>query len=179
MEFRPSKQFPEWMRTARKSAFHMELRDAYAVPSESEPLRRFLNGEPPPVYDTSGWTELIRETTDRGLAISRVRVVTVPHSDYQRWLLSVTHENVDAGEDIRYLPRHLAESAHLPSDDWWLFDDELVAFNLVDSEGRPAGYGVTADPSIAAYCSSVKERLSTLAVPFYKYLQQVPVDTLE
>lgn len=85
MEFRQGDSWPELFRAARKTAYHMELRDAYAVPSESEPLRRFLNGEPPAEYDKSDWTGLIRETTRRGVVVSRVRVVTVPHSGYQEW----------------------------------------------------------------------------------------------
>lgn len=161
-------------RAARKSAYHMELRDEYAVSSESEALRRFLNGEPPPECEIIDWLDLIREVTCRGVVVSRVRVVAVPHSGYQRWLLSVTGENVEAGEDIRYLPRHRVDTADLPADDWWLFDDEQVAFNLVDADGRPAGMAVTHDPAIAAYCRSLKERLFPLATPFHKYVRENP-----
>nr|WP_245547051.1 DUF6879 family protein [Nocardia brevicatena] len=94
-------------------------------------------------------------------------MVTVPHSDYQRWLFSITASNVEAGEDIRYLPRHLA--GEVPSDDWWLFDDTKVGFNLVDIDGKPAGAAITIDPGIAAYCRSVKENLWQSAVPFNEY----------
>nr|WP_306363916.1 DUF6879 family protein [Nocardia sp. CC227C] len=94
-------------------------------------------------------------------------MVTVPHSDYQRWLLSVTASNVAAGEDIRYLPRQSA--GEVPTDDWWLFDDEKVGFNLVDEDGRPAGAAITTDAGIAAYCRGVKERLWRLAIPFHEY----------
>ncbi|WP_040775712.1 DUF6879 family protein [Nocardia pneumoniae] len=154
---------------ARTSAFHLEVRDSYAVPEESEPLRRFLNGEPEPLggYDKSDWLDLIAALAGRGVTMSRIRVVTVPHSDYQRWLLSVTGSSVEAGEDIRYVPRHLA--GEVPWDDWWLFDGKRVAFNLVDEAGKPAGAAVTTDPGIAAYCRSVKERLWTVATPYTEY----------
>ncbi|WP_405138252.1 DUF6879 family protein [Nocardia sp. NBC_01388] len=153
---------------AEREAFHLEVRDTYSVPSESEPLRRFLNGEPAlPEYGRRPWTELVQETVGRGVLVSRVRVVTVPHSDYQLWLLSITAGNVAAGEDIRYLPGHLA--GEVPTDDWWLFDDTTVGFNLVDSDGAPAGAAITTDPGIAAYCRRVKEKLWQSAVPFNKY----------
>ncbi|WSJ19361.1 hypothetical protein OG326_18960 [Nocardia sp. NBC_01327] len=103
--------------------------------------------------------------------MTRVRVVTVPHSDYQRWLLSITAGNVDAGEDIRYLPRHLA--GDVPSDDWWLFDGTTVGFNLVDNDGRPSGAAITTDPGIAAYCRGVKEKLWRSAVPFNEYEREL------
>ncbi|MGW4244576.1 DUF6879 family protein [Nocardia sp. NPDC004722] len=176
MEYRGVDDWDYLFDESRESAYHMEVRDTYAVASESEPLRRFLNGEPPPDYDKSEWTDLIREMTGRGVVVSRVRVVTVPHSDYQRWLLSVTDANVEAGEDIRYLPRHLADSVDIPGDDWWLFDGSRVAFNLVDQEGRPAGVAVTTDPEIAAYCREVKDRLLALATPYRKYINESPVN---
>ncbi|MEU1520852.1 DUF6879 family protein [Nocardia rhamnosiphila] len=159
-------------RQAERSAFHLEVRDTYAVPSESEPLRRFLAGEPPTddEFLSRPWTDLVRETTGRGVTVGRVRVVTVPHSDYQRWLLSVTGSNIDAGEDIRYLPRHLAGT--VTPDDFWLFDSHTVGFNLVDHDGKPAGAAVTHDPDIAAHCRSIRDRLWEMATPYTEYVSR-------
>lgn len=155
-------------RTCVRSAFHLEVRDSYTTPSESEPLRRFLNGEPTSAdYAERPWVQFMRETVARGVSVSRIRLVTVPHSDYQRWLLSITASNVAAGEDIRYVPRHLA--GVVPPDDWWLFDEQQVAFNLVDGDGRPSGMAVTTDPGIVSYCLSVRHHLWELAVPYAEY----------
>ncbi|MFE2994060.1 DUF6879 family protein [Nocardia sp. NPDC059246] len=172
MELRQSSVWPELFRQATKSAFHMEVRDTYGVPGEMEAVRRFLNGEPRLPNDESwaAWDGLIREVAGRGVAVTRVRVVTVPHSDYQRWLLTETEDNIQSGEDIRYLPRHLVDADLVPADDWWLFDDSTVAFNLVDEQGRPAGAGVTTDRQIAAVCKAAKDRLWPLAVPFAEYI---------
>ncbi|MET8427903.1 DUF6879 family protein [Nocardia sp. NPDC004860] len=160
-------------REAQREAFHLEVRDSYAVASESEGLRRFLAGEPDTTdYDRRPWAQFMRETTARGVAVRRVRVVSAPHSDYQRWLLSITGSNVAAGEDIRYVPRHLA--GDVPPDDWWLFDGELVAYNLVDDDGWPAGMAVTSDPRIAEYCRRVRDRLWSIATPYAEYVGTVP-----
>nr|WP_231390257.1 DUF6879 family protein [Nocardia sp. CNY236] len=125
-------------------------------------------------YSIRPWTVLIRETVGRGVSVNRVRVVSVPHSDYQRWLLSITDSNVEAGEDIRYLARDLA--GEVPSDDWWLFDDAKVGFNLLDNEGRPAGAAITTDCGIVEYCRSIKERLWSLAIPYREYISGDPVE---
>lgn len=173
MEFRPNDS--AWMdlfTEARKSAFHMEVRDVYAVPEESEPLRRFLAGESDDGYDADDWIELITTLAARGVSMSRIRVVTVPHSDYQRWLLSVTGPSVEAGEDIRYIDRGSVNAADVPTDDWWIFDDEKVAFNLVDPEGKPVGPGITTDPGIVKYCRTVKDRLWRSAVPYSQHITQ-------
>ncbi|MGV9675855.1 DUF6879 family protein [Nocardia sp. NPDC003482] len=160
-------------RECRRSAFHLEVRDAYTTATESEPLRRFLNGEPTPAdYAERPWIQFMRETIARGVVVSRIRVVTEPHSDYHRWLLSITASNIAAGEDIRYVPRHRA--GDVPLDDWWLFDEREVAFNLVDHAGRPAGMAVTTDPGIVGECLSVQRRLWPSAIPFADYVGASP-----
>jgi hypothetical protein len=153
----------------------MEVRDSYAVPEESEPLRRFLAGEPESEdgsYDNDDWIQLITTLAARGVGMSRIRVVTVPHSDYQRWLLSVTGSSVGAGEDIRYIARDSVDRAEIPSDDWWLFDDAIVAFNLTDHDGQPVGPGITTDPGIVEYCRNTRDRLWRLAVHYREHIEQ-------
>ncbi|MBF6358229.1 hypothetical protein IU449_27405 [Nocardia higoensis] len=154
-------------RDARRSAFHLETHDTYNVPAEAEPLRRFLAGEPAEDRSDRPWTRMMLEVTARGVHVSRVRVVTEPLSDYQRWLLSITGVNAAAGEDIRYLPREKAPVRG--PDDFWLFDDRTVAFNLVDAEGKPAGLAVTDDPSIAAVCRFARDTLWQAATPYSEY----------
>ncbi|MFC3964676.1 DUF6879 family protein [Nocardia jiangsuensis] len=165
---------PDWtslLGECRAEAFHLEVRDAYAVPTESERFRRFLEGAPAlPDEHKNRWNDLIRETTARGVIVGRVRVVTVPHTDYHRWLLSVTDSNTAAGEVIRYLPRHLA--GEVPPDDWWLIDNERVVYNLVGADGKPAGLAVTTDPAIVGYSRSVKERPWALAIPYREYISR-------
>jgi hypothetical protein len=136
-------------------------------------LRRFLNGEPELAeYGERPWVAFMRETVARGVAVRRVRIVTVPHSDYQRWLLSITSSNIAAGEDIRYVPRHLA--GDIPPDDWWLFDGARVAFNLVDAEGQPAGLALTEDHRIVEYCIAVRDRLWEIATTYADYVSGKP-----
>ncbi|WP_245925814.1 DUF6879 family protein [Nocardia nova] len=162
--------WPNLFHELTRSAFHLEVRDEYHVPDEESRVRAFLAGEPAP-YSHTPWQDLMRETTARGVTVSRVRVVTEPHSDYQRWLLSVTGSNINAGEDIRYVPRHIA--GQVPPDDWWLMDAQRVVYNLTDSAGVPAGgLAVTTDPEIVEYCLRVRERLWKLAIPYAEYAKQ-------
>jgi hypothetical protein len=165
---------PDWAALFREcvsEAFHLEVRDVYTVPAETGRLGRFLSGRPAlPDDEKDRWNMLIRETTGRGVTIRRVRVVSVPHSDYHRWLLSVTGTNADAGEDIRYVPRHLA--GDVPSDDWWLIDDDRVVYNLVDEHGKPCGLAVTTDRGIIQYARCVKHRLWDMATPYTEYVDR-------
>ncbi|WP_280466118.1 DUF6879 family protein [Nocardia brasiliensis] len=94
-----------------ESAFHIEVRDAYAVPDESEPFRLFLCDEEDDYEWFQDWLAVVKALGQRGATMTRVRVVTEPHSDYHRWHLKTTRLNVEAGEDIRYLSCQMVDSA--------------------------------------------------------------------
>lgn len=168
MRLLPVEAFPELFGQAERSAFHLETRDAYDVADENPQLARYLEGHRDDDYTWfQPWLNLMRDATNRGIAVSRVRIVTVPLPDYHRWLLSITPENANAGENIRYVARHLATG--VPSDDWWLFDDSSVAFNVVDPVGQGAGVAVTDDAHIVGYCCSVRDRLWEMATPYAEF----------
>ncbi|MFD7842084.1 DUF6879 family protein [Nocardia sp. NPDC059764] len=169
MRLVPDEGFPDLLRTCKREAFHLEVLDSYAEPYEHEPLRRFLVGEQDDYAWFQSWAQLVQETAGRGVAVTRVRIVTEPHADYTRFALKVAELNTQAGEDIRYLPRHLA--GEVPPDDFWLFDDELVIFSAF---GEPGGWSgaVTTDPHIAAYCNQLKQRFWSLGVPYAEYISR-------
>lgn len=167
MEFRKTR---ELLQQCRVSAFRLELRDAYAAAGEQEPLQRFLAGQPFDLREWfQDWYDLVRELRAREVTVTRVRVVTEPLGDYQRWLLHLAALADEAGERIYYLPRHLAGAT--PTDDWWLLDDRLVAAPLFDPEGRSVGgSAVTTDPDIVAVCRGARDRLLAGATPYADYV---------
>ncbi|WNF31117.1 hypothetical protein RI138_32230 [Streptomyces sp. C11-1] len=87
-------------------AFHLELRDDYPVPNEEGPYESWLNGTGDDSSSMAPWTQLMKRVTDTGKTVRRVRVVTEPHSSYIRWEYATTYVNEEAGETIRWLPRH-------------------------------------------------------------------------
>ncbi len=159
--------FSDLLQSCEREAFHLEVLDSYAEPHEYEPLRRFLDGELDDYTWFQPWADLIRQTRGRGVAVTRTRIVSVPHTDYTRFCMAVAEFNTQAGEDIRYLPRHLA--GDVPPDDFWLFDDQLVIFSAFGASGAWSG-AVTTDPNIAAYCRGIKEKFWPLATPYSEYV---------
>ncbi|MFI1235460.1 DUF6879 family protein [Nocardia salmonicida] len=163
--------FDDLLRSAHQEAFHLEVRDTYNTPDETQPFRDFLNDVPAEDYSwLQGWLDLVEETTARGVTVRRARVVTVPHTDYTRWLLEVSHQNAAAGEQIRYLSRHDIDTELLTVDDWWLFDRNSVAFTVFEPGGRWRGGALTTDPRIVAYCVQVRDLVWEAAVPHTEYL---------
>jgi hypothetical protein len=72
------------------------------------------------------WLDLLRKTTATGRRFARVRVVSLPLTDYSRFGVWCAKTTNAAGEDIRYVPRDVAEAAGLPNYDYWLFDSRTL-----------------------------------------------------
>jgi hypothetical protein len=161
-------EFEALLRASRR-AWHIELRDTYNVESEDEPFERFLNGEPDDYAWRAEWLDLIREVTAAGLIVQRARIVTVPHSDYTRWGLVVAPQSIDAGEDIRYLPRHLAGDIDLPQDDYWLFDDDTLVLSVFSEDGRTGWFARESDIDLTVHCRKVRDQVWSRAIPFAEY----------
>ncbi|WP_024804515.1 DUF6879 family protein [Nocardia sp. BMG51109] len=161
-------------RETMDSAFHLEVRDSYAVADEAEALRRWAAGEP---YEREeqpdtwrAWDELMIETAGRGVALERLRVVTVPHSDYVRWLLDNTDDNVETGETVRWLPRHQVQPATVPADDYWLFDQAKVAYTTFADDGAFMGLSISTDPHLVGWAVEARDSLWPYGIDHAAYV---------
>lgn len=154
---------------ARRRAFHLEQRDAYNVAAEDEPFGRWLRGEPDDYAWHQDWLGFLRQATAAGVAVQRVRLASVPHTDYVRWGLDVSPLNSEAGEDIRYLPRHLADGIKLPDEDFWLLDDDTLILSVFSPDGRTGGFAREPDPDLLRQCLVVRDQVWDRAVPYARY----------
>jgi hypothetical protein len=83
------------------------------------------------------WLPNVRKATAEGRRFCRVRVVSIPPSDYTRYGLFTSRHTIAAGEDIRYLLRTTADELELPNHDYWLFDSRVLArMHFDDSDDR-------------------------------------------
>ncbi|AYV29614.1 DUF6879 family protein [Streptomyces goshikiensis] len=172
MELISSAERNRLFETFEHDAFHLELRDDYTVPNEESPFTRWLSGEPDDLQWFEPWAREMRRVTADGRTVRRVRVVTQPHSPYIQWEHSLTDGNELAGEDIRWLPRHLLPNGlRLPMDgnDWWLFDDRLLAVGHFDHEGRVLGSELIEDVNAVEECIRVRDLLWASAIPHAEY----------
>ena len=165
-------QRDELFNSFERDAFHLELRDDYGSPIEDTPYARWQRGEPDDYAWLDPWMTLMKRVTGEGKTVRRVRVITEPHSRYVGWEHSLTHLNQKAGEDIRWLPRHrLPEGIDFPvaGNDWWLYDDRLLAVGHFDPEGRVLGSEIVEDPDTVAECLRVRDLLWSAAIPHAEY----------
>jgi Family of unknown function (DUF6879) len=162
-------EFKALMRASGR-AWHLELRDTYTVESEDGPFQRFLAGLPDDYQWLSEWLALVREVTASGVTVQRARIVSVPHVDYTRWGLVVAPQNIAAGEDIRYLPRHLADGIAFPPEDFWLFDEDTLVLSVFSADGRTGGFAREAGPELTRQCRTVRDEVWSRAIPFAEYV---------
>lgn len=118
--------FSRLFRSFEHTAFRLEVRESYNAPREEESFRRFKAGETVDLSWAESWYSMIRGATAEGRRFARVRVVSVPLSDYSRFGLWAARRTNEVGEDIRYLPRDVATRLDLPDHDYWLFDSRLL-----------------------------------------------------
>ncbi|MEU4836015.1 DUF6879 family protein [Streptosporangium sp. NPDC023615] len=143
-------RFQELFASFRSTAQRLETRDRYNSPVEQEPLRRFLEGSPDPEWANRPWLHSIRRAAVEGRFFQRVRVVSLPLSDYARFGLHGAAANNAAGEDIRYLDRDTALGAGIPSLDVWCFDRSLSAVLHFDEDGSMLGAELIDAPEVVA-----------------------------
>jgi hypothetical protein len=119
----------------RSSAFRLECLSEYAVTEddEAEAFRQWRAGQQPQGRDRD-WPKFVASACAAGKQMQRVRLVSAPMTEYQRFQCSHGYPaNVTAGESIYILD---SEPSGLLRVDFWLFDDELAVVLEYDDQGR-------------------------------------------
>ncbi len=150
-----------------RSAFRIEARDRYDVENERDQFAAFLEGKPlpPRSAENDPWLSLVAAHTAAGRLIERVRIVSQPLTDYTRYEFAAYRDNIAAGEKVRVVPRSAlaADDQRWASEDFWSFDDELVALLSYDEEGRFLGAQQAEDTT--PYLEA-KQRALSIAIDF-------------
>lgn len=162
--------FDYLMEHFRAAAFRLEVRQSYGVLSEDAAFQTFLDGGDPGIDWLSDWLDGARSKTAAGKRIERVRVIDEPPSDFLRFELSVTPHNLEAGEDIRYLPRAIADELDIPNEDFWLFDTTTVLILHFDDNDRFSDIEAITDPAKVAPYGAARDLVWQHALPYQTYL---------
>lgn len=88
-----------------REAIHLETRDSYGTEAELPHMAQWARGEHDAWNGSRGWCATLREHARAGRSVRRARIVSEPLSDYKRWSYGIAYPMVQAGEDIRWVPR--------------------------------------------------------------------------
>jgi hypothetical protein len=150
-----------------RSAYHLEMRDSYAVAYEDPMFAAWRAGHRDSWWRP--WLSLAAETTGRGVEMRRARVVSEPVTEYIRFEYDITVSNVAAGERVRWLPRRHASALALPGNDFWLLDGERVVFNHFSGDGDEIGCEQSEDVAVAKLCAAAFDSVWERAIPHEEY----------
>ncbi|MGH3707890.1 MAG: DUF6879 family protein [Pseudonocardiaceae bacterium] len=159
--------------TFRREAVHLEMRDVYATTIEETRFQTWLRGQPlDPGAEAEWWRpwrELMTRTNQAGKKLRRLRIVSEPVTDYIRFEWLDAAQLVDAGEDVRWLPRHHTSTLLLPGNDFWMFDRQTVAFTHFSGDGHVLDHQVTSAPDVVAACAKAFDQAWNIAIPHTQY----------
>lgn len=164
-----SDEFDHLLATFQRSAVHLEKRDAYGTETELPYMAKWSRDEPDDLKWLNEWCSTVRQHVSSGRTIQRARIVSEPLSDYQHWSYSIAHPMVEAGEDIRWVPRPLVSAIGIPGNDYYLIDDELAIFLHYAGSGLNIALTKTADPAVVRLCRSAFNDVWELSIPHSEY----------
>ncbi len=157
------------MRSAERTAWHLELRDLYS-PGDPDWLEWQAGARFDPAERWAFWSDLVRETVARGVNVRRVRVISEPVSEYIQFEYEVTAaHNVAAGEQVRWLPRQTTGGLLLPVEDFWVFDGKVMLWNHIAGDGSWVGEERSDDFALAQVCSAAFQSAWDRATPHSEY----------
>lgn len=162
-------EFAAHFTSFQREALHLEMRDSYGTATEIPHLRKWEAGEPDDLDWLQPWFDLVSAGTQAGKVFRRARIVSEPVSNYQKWVLKDTHLYVEAGEDIRWVPRSRVSTVALPGNDFWLFDDEIVVFLIFAASGLVVDRCRTTDRGAIELCRTSFEEVWKLSIPNSEY----------
>jgi hypothetical protein len=162
-------EFDKLLTTFDYELAHLETRDWYGTAVELPHMAKWAAGEPDDLEWLQGWCSVLREAVSAGKSVRRARIISEPLSDYQRWSYSIAQPMVDAGEDIRWVPRRLVSSVAIPGNDFYLVDNRFVVFLTYSGSGLDAGKFTSSDPADIQLCRSSFDAVWKLALPHRDY----------
>lgn len=128
-------------RGIKRSFVHLETRDSYGTEVELPHMAKWRRGESDDHAWLGWWLEMLQGHRAAGRSCRRARVVSIPLSDYQQWTINHVELIINAGEDIRYVPRSQLVDVVLPgSGDFYVFDDDLALFLHYAGNGTNASF---------------------------------------
>lgn len=169
MESITDDEFEHLLASFERESVHLETRDAYGTAIELPHMAKWAAGESDDFEWLQSWCSTARRHVATGRTVRRARIVSEPLSDYQRWSYSIAYPMVDAGEDIRWVPRRLVSSIAIPGNDFYLFDDRLVVFLHYAGNGLAVDKVTSVDPADINLCRSAFDAVWELAVPHNEY----------
>ena len=147
------------IQTFEKSLFRIQTLPQYNTGGdEQEALDAYFAGTPLPTTASWPWFQTIRSKVESGCQWTNVHLLSNPLSGYLRFGIEWAYVFFDdAGAETRFVHPHNAPP--LPGrlcEDFYLFDDHVVARMEYEPGGTPAEVEIFEDARVADYIQAAK-----------------------
>ncbi|MFF5668913.1 DUF6879 family protein [Streptomyces hygroscopicus] len=156
------------------TAWRLETRRRFASDESAPGYQEFVETGEAPLELYHPFFATVREQTQQGKRIERVRIVDNPPTIGQRYLLYSAKRNCAVGEDIRNLWRADADRLRLPAEDFWVFDSRLVALLNFDDDDNLLNVEVITEPVAVNRYLQVRDAAWHYAVRYDKFAAELP-----
>lgn len=162
-------EFEALIRRFDRESVHLEMRDAYGTEVELPRMAAWAAGVPDDYEWLQPWCDDLRKFVADGKSVRRARIVSEPLSTYRQWSYHNATVMVDAGEDIRWVPRRLVSSIPLPGNDFFMLDERFVIFLHYTGNGLNTDFVTSTDPHDIDLCRTAFEAVWQLSIPHREY----------
>lgn len=146
----------------------LELRDHYQV--DADMLAAWRDGGFAAIVEAARrWQDQVTADLSAGRAWRRLRVVSEPLSAYHRFAYEFARPGVEAGEDMRYLPRRLVSVVGLPGNDCFVLDHKTAMFNILDGNDVRVDILLSHDGNVVQFCADAFRAAWAMATPHQDY----------
>lgn len=116
--------------TFQNTAFRLEGLPVYKVSEEANALKYYEKYGYTPGSFNEDWAALVKERTNKGQTIQRLRLLSNKPTDYEVFEIN-SYSGLRAGEDI-----HIAQRSEHPFEyDFWIFDNKWLARMVYAADG--------------------------------------------
>lgn len=166
--------FGKLFETFEHTAWRLETRRRFASDESAPGYQEFVETGKMQLEFYHPFFDTVRQQTQQGKRVERVRIVDNPPTIGQRYLLYSAARNKATGEDIRNLWRHDADRLRLPAADFWLFDSRLVALLNFDKGDELVDVELITEPVEVNRYAQVRDAAWHYAVPYEQFAAHIP-----
>ncbi|MBN2095430.1 MAG: hypothetical protein JW727_05260 [Candidatus Aenigmarchaeota archaeon] len=174
--------FEELWNSARKSIFRLEKLPAYSIPEEKPSIESWRAGKPQEDSEDEKWLGLLDAAKQKGVKVQRVRLFSLPLSEYLRYEIAIWQLSSKRREEIHFLSQEeyqkISRIAGISPGDFWLFDDTLLWVIEYNGEGGFLGGTPVTETETARRCAALKSKCLEKSIPINAFLKTLPAHCL-
>lgn len=161
-----------WKQT-KNSIFRLESFPKYKVPEDLEIFEKWKKGQNQFGAKPDLWLQNIKATKELGIVMERVRVVSLPISEYIRYEIDYWKFSIRNGENILFIGKEdfneIKRLFNFKLKDFWFFDDKTLIIFYYDDGNFIKECFIDDEKVIEGY-KKLKYKLLEKALPMERFL---------